>query len=276
MPANRPSQQARYWLLTIPHADWTQPEILPNGIVWLRGQRERGSDTGYIHWQLFAAFDKKVRLAGVKRIFGNTCHAEPSRSSAAEEYVFKEDTAIEGTRFELGQKKFNRNSAKDWEAIKLASKQGNLEDIPADVFVRNYRTLKAIEKDHMKPTAMERKVIVYWGPTGVGKSKKAWDLAGLDAYPKDPNTKFWDGYSGQSNVVIDEFRGKIDIAHILRWFDRYPVCVEQKFGACVFKATTIYVTSNLNPKDWYPELDEETKSALLRRLEIHHCPLNLF
>ena len=75
---------------------------------------------------------------------------------------------------------------------------------------------------------MERVVRVYVGPTGVGKSRRAWDEAGFDAYPKDPNTKFWDGYQGQPHVVMDEFRGKIDISNILRWTDQYPVSVETK------------------------------------------------
>jgi len=35
-----------------------------------------------------------------------------------------------------------------------------------------------------------------------------------------------DGYRGQEHVVFDEFRGGIDISHVLRWFDRYPVIVE--------------------------------------------------
>ena len=54
--------------------------------------------------------------------------------------------------------------------------------------------------------------------------------------PKDPRTKFWDGYRNQENVVIDEFRGAIDIAHILRWFDRYPVIVEVKGSSVVLSA----------------------------------------
>ena len=107
MPSHRPSQQARYWILTIPVDSWGSPSELPGGIVWLRGQQERG-DSGYVHWQLFAAFERKTRLAGVKAVFTNDTHAEPSRSEAAESYVFKENTAIAGTRFELGAKKFNR------------------------------------------------------------------------------------------------------------------------------------------------------------------------
>lgn len=35
-------------------------------------------------------------------------------------------------------------------------------------------------------------------------------------------------------------------------------------------ATTIWITSNLSPDQWYPDLDAETLSALKRRLNITH------
>lgn len=260
------NQKARYWLLTIPQHEFIPYQ--PLGITWIRGQLELGSTTGYLHWQLFVAFDKQHRLAGVRRIFGTNCHAEPSRSTAAEDYVFKQDTAVEGTRFELGSKPLNRNSSKDWAAIKDSAKRGALDDIPADVYCRNYHTLKRIATDHLQPVGIERTVKVFWGPTGTGKSRRAWDEAGIDAYPKNPNTKFWDGYAGHRHVVIDEFRGKIDISNMLLWLDRYPTIVEVKGGATVFKAEKIWITSNLHPSDWYPELDNSTKEALYRRLII--------
>lgn len=135
---------------------------------------------------------------------------------------------------------------------------------------RHYNSLKRIAVDHMVPVGIERRVEVFWGTTGVGKSRRAWDEAGLDAYPKDPRSKFWDGYRGQEHVVIDEFRGGIDIAHMLRWLDRYPVIVEVKGSSVVLKATRIWITSNIPPEQWYPDLDEETKAALLRRLNVTH------
>lgn len=122
----------------------------------------------------------------------------------------------------------------------------------------------------MVPVGVERTINVYWGVTGSGKSRRAWDEAGLDAFPKDPRTKFWDGYRGHRHVVIDEFRGGIDVAHLLRWFDRYPVVVEVKGSSVVLAATTIWVTSNLDPRQWYPDVDAETLAALLRRLNIIH------
>lgn len=70
--------------------------------------------------------------------------------------------------------------------------------------------------------------------------------------------------------MVDEFRGGIDIAHLLRWLDRYPVIVELKGSSTVLKANKIWITSNLSPDDWYPELDQETKNALRRRMRVTH------
>lgn len=173
-------------------------------------------------------------------------------------------------RFELGQLPFHSNSRTDWAMVWESAKRGRVDDIPADIRTKHYRTIKSIQKDHLTPESISRQVFVYYGEPGTGKSHQAWTEAGLDAYPKDPRTKYWDGYENQQHVVIDEFRGGIDIAHVLRWFDKWPVIVECKFGAVSFKATKIWVTSNIHPRDWYPELDETTKQALLRRLNVTH------
>lgn len=134
----------------------------------------------------------------------------------------------------------------------------------------SYRTLRAIASDHSTPRAIVRTVYVFWGRTCTGKSRRAWDEAGDGAYGKDPRSKFWDGYTGQEAVIIDEFRGGIDISHILRWTDRYPVRVEIKGSSRPLDAARIWITSNVDPRSWYPDLDPETLDALLRRFNITH------
>lgn len=267
MPAQpRRYQQGKYWLITakshlfIPH--------LPRGVIYAKGQLERGNETGFEHWQMLFCYEKKVRLATVKSYFIENVHAELSNSSAANDYVWKEDTRVENTQFELGKTPFKRNCKTDWEDVWKNAKEGNIEAIPANVRVQSYTALKRIEKDHMRPQPIEREVKVFVGPTGTGKSRRAWLEAGNDAYPKDPCSKFWDGYSGQEHVVIDEFRGQIGISHVLRWFDRYPVCIESKGSGSVLHARKLWITSNLQPQQWYPDLDDETKAALIRRLNI--------
>jgi hypothetical protein len=73
-------------------------------------------------------------------------------------------------------------------------------------------------------------------------------------------------------VVIDEFRGGIDIAHLLRWLDRYPVRVEIKGSSMPLNADQIWITSNLDPRLWYADVDQMTVDALMRRLTITEFP----
>lgn len=260
----------KWFMLTVPE-DAFSPEnwdSMKETVVYMKGQKEQGGTTGYLHWQIIICTKKNMRVSYVKRLFGTQAHVELTRSAAAEAYVWKEDTRVQGTQFLFGIKPLNPAKKTDWEDVWKKAKDGILEEIPPHVLVRSYNALKAISKDHMKPTAMERTIMVYWGPTGSGKSRRAWEEATFEAYPKDPMTKFWDGYQGQDNVVMDEFRGDIAISHLLRWFDRYPVCVEAKHGGTVLKATRIWITSNLNPMYWYPQLDAATRDALMRRLTI--------
>lgn len=261
----------RYFSVTIPQHQFTP--FLPAGVTYIKGQLEHSAG-GYDHWQLFVVLPKNARITAVVRILG-PYHVELSRSKALEDYVWKEDTAVVGTRFELGELAFKRNSKRDWQQIWDAAKSGAVEDIEVAARVQHYRTIKQIAADHLRPVAIERTVHVFWGATGTGKSHRAWAEAGLDAYPKDPRSKFWDGYQGSKHVVVDEFRGDIDIGHVLRWFDKYPVIVEVKGSSVVLRAESIWITSNLDPRDWYPTLDAATKAALLRRLTITHfngCP----
>jgi len=269
------NNKAKYWLLTIPQNEFS-PIYLPRGFAYLKGQLECAPTTGYLHWQCLAITTTQCRLSALKKTFP-TAHMEPSRSEAAEDYCWKEDTRVAGTMFELGDKPFKRNSSKDWDSILLAAKESRFEDIPADVYIRSYSSIKKISVECAVPLSIERSVVVYYGATGCGKSHTAWEEAGLDAFPKDPCTKFWDGYRGQDNVVIDEFRGTIGISHILRWLDKYPVLVEVKGSSVVLKAKKIWITSNLHPRDWYAGLDEQTLNALLRRLTITHFqnPFNI-
>lgn len=256
----------RYWILTIPHEHFTP--YLPTDVCYTKGQLELGAG-GFLHWQFIAVFTKNVRLAAVRKLYGHF-HAELTRSDAAMEYVWKDDTRVEGTQFEIGKLAHKRNSKTDWEAVWECAVKNQVLEIPVATRFAHYRTIKQISKDYLAPIAIEREVRVFWGATGTGKSRRAWEEAGIDAYPKDPRTKFWDGYQSHEHVVIDEFRGAIDVAHLLRWFDRYPVIVEQKCTATTLAARVIWITSNLDPRLWYPDIDVLTKEALLRRLNITH------
>lgn len=209
------SIQARYWMLTIPETEYSVDQGLPTSAAYFAGQQEIGATTGYAHWQAVIYFRDKVSLGTLRALFPRA-HAEPTRSTAARDYVWKDDTAVPGTRFEFGTMPMNRNRRTDWDAVLVNAQAGNWDSIPSDVYIRCFSNLNKIHVQSLKPVAQEKTIYVFWGRTGTGKSRRAWDEATFDAFPKDPCTKWWDGYAGQRNVVIDEFRGQIGISHLLR------------------------------------------------------------
>ena len=111
---------------------------------------------------------------------------------------------------------------------------------------------------------------VYWGPTGTGKTHRSWQEAGEQAFIKSSSNKWWDGYQGQENVIIDEFDGQIGITHLLRWLDKYPCSVEVKGGTIPLRATNFWITSNKPLEQWYPDAPLAQVDALRRRVTITH------
>jgi len=105
----------------------------------------------------------------------------------------------------------------------------------------------------------------------VGKSRRAHEAL-PDAYVKEPRTKWWNGYFGEKEVIIDDFGPNgIDINHLLRWFDRYKCYVENKGGMQPLCAETFIVTSNFHPYDVYKDKEgvpHPQNEALMRRVTL--------
>lgn len=108
----------------------------------------------------------------------------------------------------------------------------------------------------MVPVAREGvEVRVYWGTPHSGKTHAAVEWLGEGYYDKLSMNKWWDGYQGEECVLIDDFDSQIGYTHLKRWFDKYKCSVETKGGAVPLRATKIAVTSNIDPKLWWPEAD---------------------
>nr|WAE43204.1 MAG: replication associated protein [Cressdnaviricota sp.] len=280
-PARRnpgtPSTQARYWLFTVAAShngvDWSPtPDLINDSITYVKGQKEEGSgETNYVHWQFIVYTKRKIRLNSLKLFFPAWSHLEVSRSEAVESYVWKEDTRIEGSQFEYGSKPRSPKTANDWEEIRRLAQRGDLDNIPADVYVRHFSSLNGIRVANQDPDDRPSiKVKTYWGVTGSGKTYRAFTEARQAEggfYRKASTTKWWDGYKGQKNILIDEFDGKsIGITHLLQWFDPYPMQVECKGSALALAGINFWITSNVDPLDWFPDATPEHRAALRRRL----------
>ena len=267
------STQGRYFIITCASHHGIEvwrptPNIIDDRCNYAKGQLEIGAG-GFQHWQFILYFKSRIRLLSVKNYVPNWAHIELARSDACEAYVWKQETRVENTQFEYGIKSIKRNT-NDWDAIKTDAMNGNFDQIPSDVLVRHYASIDRLRKDNQEPEPRDTiKVNVYWGVTGSGKTYQAFEEIKAEEggwYRKSSTTKWWDGYKQQRNVLLDEFDGKsISITHFLQWFDNYPMSVEIKGSAIPLAATNFWITSNIDPNDWFPDATPEHRRALRRR-----------
>lgn len=271
------SIQARFWILTIPKEDFSIPTQLKQDWQFIKGQQEVGQ-SGFEHWQLCIGYSKKVRLGRLKTDFGQRCHAEPTRSEAAEAYVCKEETSVPNTRFSIGTKKLNRNQSEFWDKQWELAKQGNWEDIESDIKIKYYSTLKRIAFDHATPPSNLSSPCGVWiyGPPGVGKSHSAREWH-PNLFVKNLN-KWWDGYKGEKQVLLDDVGHEHSkwIGWFLKiWADQYVFDGEIKGGTIKIRPEKLIVTSNYTIEELF-FFDLALCDAIKRRFYLINIPNKRF
>jgi hypothetical protein len=152
-----------------------------------------------------------------------------------------------------------------------------IQDIDPDLQVRFYQTWKRMRDDawlNQDLTTIEGNDLPnewLWGPAGTGKSRDARTRY-PDAYLKNCN-KWWDGYVGQTTVIIEDFDKRHDglIHHLKIWGDRYPFTAEVKMSSISARPLKIIVTSNYSISQiWGMQAD---LGPMLRRFrEIEFLP----
>ena len=223
---------------------------------------------GTPHIQGFVVMHKAVRMSAMKKV-NLRAHWESARGSAqqAAEYCKKD-----GDYWEKGDCPLQQGASEvvRWESSKTMAREGKIDDIPADIYIRYYRTLKEIAKDHMvqPPDAEDVTGVWIYGAPGVGKSRKA-RIDYPKAYLKMQN-KWWDGYQGEEFVILDDFDSKELGHHLKIWADRYAFLAETKGGAVAIRPKKFVITSNYAPDDSRFGWDKDMVEAIKRRFMIVH------
>lgn len=112
-----------------------------------------------------------------------------------------------------------------------------------------------------------------WGPPGVGKSRLVRTYAPNEALFIKPQNKWWDGYSLQEFVLIDDFdKSGTCLAHHLKiWADRYSINGEVKGGTTPLLYRVLFITSNYSIDQLFNrDEDLDLNQAIARRFSSHH------
>lgn len=140
------------------------------------------------------------------------------------------------------------------------------------VFAVHERALKSAMCSWGVKRNRQPEIILLIGPSGSGKSRYV-DRVYPDRYRmtfgNGGNSAWFDGYNGESEIELSEFRGQLQLSFMLDLLDRYQLKVQTKGGTVQFIAHTIIITSNEEPDDWYPGMENrlEKMKPLLRRIE---------
>lgn len=137
--------KSRNWLCTLNNPEGAAQDYLEAWFVrgkakYVVGQLEKGTE-GTVHIQYFLNFKEPVRMSQLKKHCSRSHFEEVKINNGAHTYCMKEDTRLEGP-FEFGEKPIQRNNKTDWEEVKEHAKAGNLDKVPADVFVKHYSQLR--------------------------------------------------------------------------------------------------------------------------------------
>lgn len=243
------------------------------GLKYICGQLEKAS-TGQIHFQGYLQLAKSQRLSWLKRNIDSGAHFEPQKASCnddARNYCMKSDTQEEPF-IEFGTYAKGRGSRTDLLKFKDAVKSGQtrkqLMDEHYKIFARYrhfYSTIKEIYAPD--PKGKERKVSIYFGTPGTGKTTKAVSHEDMWKQPLGSN-KWFNGYDGQSVALLDDFAGrmnKVPLLDLLRLTDRYPEFVETKGGYTWWTPDHIIMTTNYHPRSWYNWNNREPSYLALQR-----------
>lgn len=225
-------------------------------------------ETRYHHWQGYVEFKlKKLKISQAQQYLKiGKAHMElrEGTKDAAITYCKKDKKYIEyGQPTTQGQR---IDLEKTRELISKGESMKTIADGNFGQYCRNYRAFDRYAAMCSPPEREKVLLTVIYGNPGTGKTTKAKEIAGKIYYKKNSSHTWWDGYTDQETVILDEFTDSYDIKELLALISPGSYQHNIKGGTVWSKVTHVIIVSNFDPKDWYNHINIIQKAALLRRV----------
>lgn len=264
-----PSPQARHWCFTI--NNYTDDHVrnlrtVSEQCEYLVFGREVG-EQGTPHLQGFVSFSKRKSLGPTKKLIGNEAHLECAKGSPAQASAYcKKDGDFE----EFGTCPGGKGKRTDLEKVAKLVQEGTpvreIAKTHPSAILRYGSGVLRLRLYFPQERRGAPEVHVFWGRTGAGKTRRVWEFIKDDEIWSHPGDKWFDGYDGHRVVLFDDFDGGwFKLTYLLKLLDRYRFQVPVKCGFTWWEPTHIFITSNIDPNEWYPNARDEHKAALKRR-----------
>lgn len=233
--------------------------------------KEIAPTTGTPHLQVFIAFKNAVRPSTLKKL-NPRAHWKPVavRPWDAAAYCKKDGDFEEWGTPPLPNADKGAKEKARWENARTLAREGKFDEIDADIWIRYDRNLEREYARARPPPSTLGSLDNEWhyGPTGTGKSRGVRE-AHPTAYIKDPESEFWDGYTDQEVVVIEDLdKYHVKLGYKLKlWADHYPFPVADKGkGQRMIRPKKIIITSNYEPCEIWE--DQKTIGPICRRFRM--------
>lgn len=212
------------------------------------------------HLQGYCELGKQLRLLELQKTFG---HIEERKGTAqqASDYCEKEGNFVKkGTLSRPGTRSDLKEVAKS--VLSGASIEEIAETHPVE-FIKYNKGIEALRNTQMKHRTTKPHVEWLWGLTEVGKSRYCNEKH-TSKYFKD-GTMWWNNYTQQEAIIIDDFDGKWPFRDLLRILDRYEYQGQTKGGYVKINSPYIYITCEFPPTKFWcgNELDQ-----IVRRIDL--------
>ena len=252
-----------------------------------------GSKTKTPHLQCYIQFHNALSFTSLKRKIGDG-HIEHAKTKA--------ETNIEYCKKEGNYKEYGtaKSSGKrtDLDEIRTLALDGGMRAVTRVGTQAQIRVAESFLTYNEVGRSWKPNVFYLHGPAGVGKSRLAQAIllntTGVDPsdntfilspipdddipdpYTKSDPSKWWNGYDGHPNVIIDDFRHSWwPLTYLLTLLDRYSFQIENKGGMRQFQARNIVITSINPPESAYRKTSSgsmvdsngEPCEQLLRRID---------